>query len=246
MIEIALGGLPPLSDQKQTAARLSLGEMLLAAGLHPRELLELCGLDPAAPGFRRAGYNADEPRVPAGNPDGGQWTTGGGGGAGGLSIPGVTPIDPDVEFTAYTPVHGLPGDAVVVATPDGRTIADPDSKTKNLMVPPYADFRKVYAAGRSIASLPPAEQYSQGHAAIAQGGTYDFQRDVKQQKFYDYHTPAANYAVGVYMSGAGYSLSATLIFAKLYALRNSSNYDAQDQLGWIRRGWNDGEAGVWR
>lgn len=26
--------------------------------------------------LRKAGYNPDEPRVPAGNPDGGQWTRG--------------------------------------------------------------------------------------------------------------------------------------------------------------------------
>jgi hypothetical protein len=35
------------------------------------------------------------------------------------------------------------------------------------------------------------------------------------------------------MAGAGYSLESTRVFAKLYALRHSNNYDAQDQLGWI-------------
>ncbi len=83
-------------------------------------------------------------------------------------------------------------------------------------------------------------------AAIAQEGTYDFQRDVPQQKFHDPYIHAANYAAGVYMAGAGYSLTATLALAKLYALRNSKNYDAQDQLGWIQRGWKDATAGRWR
>ncbi len=32
-------------------------------------------------------YSPDQPRVPAGNPDGGQWTDGGGGGGGGSSTP---------------------------------------------------------------------------------------------------------------------------------------------------------------
>jgi hypothetical protein len=267
-IEIALSGLPPLADEKEASARLFLGERLLAEGLSPRELIKICGLDPASLDFLKAGYNPDQPRVPGGNPDGGQWTSEGGdtspaavgegagsstpprgqpsSAIGGKSAPGVNRVDPNVEFVSYTPEHGLPSNAVVVKTPGGKTIADPDSETKKLMAPPGADFRIVYAAGQAIASLPIPEQYSKGRAAIAQGGTYDFQRDVIQQKFYYPYVHAANYAVGVYMAGAGYSLPATLFFAKLYALRNSSNYDAQDQLGWIKRGWRDGKAGIWK
>ena len=62
----------------------------------------------------------------------------------------------------------------------------------------------------------------------------------------DAYVHASNYAVGVYMAGAGYSLEATRVFAKLYALRHSSNYDAQDQLNWIKRGWEDANSGVWK
>jgi hypothetical protein len=35
----------------------------------------------------KANFNPNEPRVPAGNPDGGQWTTGGGSAGGGSSTP---------------------------------------------------------------------------------------------------------------------------------------------------------------
>ena len=115
-----------------------------------------------------------------------------------------------------------------------------------LMAPPRADFREIYAAGQSIASLPLLEQYNRARAAIAQEGTYDFQRDAPNQKFLDPYIHAANYAAGVYMAGAGYSLETTRSLAKIYALRNSSNYDAQDQLGWIKRGWTDATAGRWR
>ena len=73
-IEIALSGLPPLPDIEQASARLAIGEQLLAAGVSPRELIELCGLDPASLDFLKAGYNPDQPRIPTGNPDGGQWT----------------------------------------------------------------------------------------------------------------------------------------------------------------------------
>lgn len=248
-IEIALSGLSPLSDEKQAAARLSLGEQLLAAGLGPRELIKLCGLDPDAFDVLKAGYNPDQPRVPAGNPEGGQWTADGLGspvGSGEAPAGEVSRVDPNIEFVAYTPVHGLPNDGVVVRTPDGRAIADPDSTTKKLMAPPHANFKAVYAAGHTMASLPLPEQYSEARAAIAQGGRYDFQRDPTTGKFYHDYIHAANYAAGVYMAGAGYSLSVTLLLAKLYALRNSNNYDAQDQLGWIKRGWSDGTAGIWK
>jgi hypothetical protein len=146
----------------------------------------------------------------------------------------------------YTPVHELPSDAKVVIPRDGLPILDPDSPTKFLMAPPRADFREVYAAGRVIARLPVFEQYSRAREAIAQEGIYDFQRDVPRQKFYDHYVPAANYAVGVYMAGASYSLETTLAFAKLYALRHSRNYDSRDQLGWIERGWTDAVRGRWR
>src|SRR5262249_29861167 len=111
---------------------------------------------------------------------------------------------------------------------------------------PRADFREVYAAGRATAHLPLSEQYSRARAAIAQEGAYDFQRDAPRQEFYYPYVHAANYAVGVYMAGAGYSLETTKVFAKLYALRHSSNYDARDQLGWIERGWTDAVRGRWR
>ncbi|HEY3908301.1 MAG TPA: hypothetical protein VGM07_00245 [Stellaceae bacterium] len=189
----------------------------MATGLSPRELVELCGLDPATLGLRKTGYNPDEPRVPAGNPDGGQWTNGGGGNAGGLAIPGVTPVDPDVEFTAYTPVHSLPKGAVAVTTPDGWTIPDPDSKTKKLMAPPRADYREVYAAGQAISGIPVLSQIPMIQVALAHGGTYDFQRDPTTGHFHDAYENASNYAVGVYMAGAGYSLSGTEFFVEAYA-----------------------------
>ncbi len=129
--------------------------------------------------------------------------------------------------------------------PDGVPISGGDPPTL-LIAPPLADFREVYAAGQAIASLPLSEQYPRARAAIAQGGTYDFQRNVPEQKLYHAYIPAANYAVGVYMAGAGYSLFDTLALAKIYASGHSSNYSTQDREGWIRRGWNDANSGLWR
>lgn len=240
-IHLARGGLPRLGDEEEAAFRMFLGERLLAEGVPPRKLIEACGIDPAQLDFAKAGYDPDEPRVPAGNPYGGEWTT-----ADVSSLAPLTPADPAIEFVSYTPVHGLPDDALVVTPADGKPIPDKHSKTKYLMAPPHADFRAVYAAGREIAPLPPLQQYPRAGADIGQGGTYDFQRDVPNLKFYHAYTNASNYAVGVYMAGAGYSLSVTILLAKYYAWEHSANYKVQDREKWITRGWEDGNSGRWK
>lgn len=241
LIHLAYTGLSKLADEQEGSFRLFLAERALADGVAPSDLLKACGIDSTPLDLLRAGYNMRQPRVPKGNSrESGRWTT--------ADASSVSPVSvrPHVEVVDYAPVHETPDDAVAVTTPYGGQIYDKDSTTKKLMAPPHADFRQVYAAGRAIASIPYSEQYRLAHAAIAQEGIYDFQRDVPQQKFYDAYVHASNYAVGVYMAGAGYSLDATRAMAKLYALRNSKNYDAQDQLDWIKRGWEDGSSGVWK
>jgi hypothetical protein len=229
-IELALSGLPPVHDREQASARLDLGEKLLAAGLTPRELIDTFGLDPAALDFRK--YNQDQPRVPAGNPDGGQWTpdsgetpgiatgggarpsishgvrlpSAGGGGAESSTPPGGQPsTEAGGSSPRYEPVKEPPKDAKIVIPPDGAPILGGDPP-KPLIAPPHADFRQVCAAGQAIARRQVWEQYPPAYAAIAQGGQFDFQRDTAALKLYKAYIPAANYAVGVYMAGAGYTL----------------------------------------
>ena len=76
-IALAHAGLPPLDRAERASLRLSLAERLLDHGLSPRELVKVCDLDPALLDVLKAGYNPDQPRVPAGNPAGGQWTNDG-------------------------------------------------------------------------------------------------------------------------------------------------------------------------
>src|SRR6516225_4152104 len=133
--------------------------MLVAGGMAPGELMEVCGLDPAGLDLVKSGYNPDQPRVPAGNPDGGQWTSTQ------TSASEVDRIDFAVGSVKFEVVPGFPSDAVAVTTPDGKTIPDKASKTKKPMAPPHANFREVYAAGRAIASLSLPEQYGFGRGA---------------------------------------------------------------------------------
>jgi hypothetical protein len=261
LIHLAYTGLPKLEDPEEASFRLFLADRALNHGATPRELLKAFGIDPESFDLLKARFNPAQPRVPAGHGlESGRWA------GPDVPAPAARPTKLPIGFGTYEPAqprelrheqydpelaeckpeHEVPDDAIAVATPDGRTIYDKDSPTKKLMAPPRANFREVYAAGRAIASLPYSEQYRRAHVAIAQEGTYDFQRDVAEQKFFDAYVHASNYAVGVYMAGAGYSLEATRTLAKLYALRNSKNYDSQDQLNWIKHGWKDGKVGVWK
>jgi hypothetical protein len=74
LIYLAYTGLPALPDEKLGSYRLFLADAILSTGVSPRDLLIGCGLDPAPLNVLRAGYNPNQLRVPAGQPDGGQWT----------------------------------------------------------------------------------------------------------------------------------------------------------------------------
>jgi len=225
-IHLAHSGLPPLTDEEAASLRLSLGDKLLAAGVTPRKLMKASGLDPAPLGFLKAGYDPDQPRVPAGNADGGQWTdddtTGEGGGSGPSTAPQGQPPSAAVSVD-YKVIKEPPKDAKVVIPSDGTPVRGGDPPTL-LIAPTRADYRQVYAAGQAIASLPPFDQIVHIRAALHQGGTYDFQRDPIRQEIQPAYANASNYAVGAYLAGAGYPLWAARKMAEAYALFNSSNY----------------------
>jgi hypothetical protein len=245
-IHLAHSGLPRLPDEGDAPFRLFVAERVLAAGMTPHDLLKACGLDTGPLDLLKAGYNPDEPRVPAGNPDGGRWTSEGAepkAPAPHLPGGGFEPVN--YKPGKYRIVPEKPSDAVVVRSPDGKPITAGNPPT-TLIAPPHANFHTVYAAGRAIAGLPLSEQYPRARAAIAHGGTYDFQRDVPQQKLYRSYIPAANYAVGVYMAGAGYSLRATLILTRIYSIEDSNQIITQEAEDWITRGWNDAHSGWWK
>lgn len=272
-IELALSGLPPLRDE--AFFRLLLGEQLLSDGAAPRELIKACGLDLAPLDLAKAGYNPDQPRVPAGNPDGGQWTSGDAIGQDAdpdssmetqsqpSSAFGVTSGDAGARFGPSTPMQDQPTSAAGTVSVDYKVTTEPpkDAKAvvppdgvpirggnppKLLIAPAHSDYRQVYAAGRAIAQLSPFDQILHIRAALQQGGTYDFQRDPIRQEIQPAYANASNYAVGVYLAGAGYSLWAAHTMAEVYALFHSSNYGSKNQADWLEQGWRDATAGRWK
>jgi hypothetical protein len=73
-IELALTGLPPLTDTEEASGRLHVADRLIGNGVAPNEALKALGIEAAASDRRKAGFNPAELRVLAGNGLGsGEW-----------------------------------------------------------------------------------------------------------------------------------------------------------------------------
>ena len=76
LIHLALSGVAKLRDPKEDARRLFLADALMSEGVDPSVIVKGLGFDPSPPDEALDKYSPDQPRVPAGDPDGGQWTSG--------------------------------------------------------------------------------------------------------------------------------------------------------------------------
>jgi hypothetical protein len=104
--------------------------------------------------------------------------------------------------------------------------------------PAGTNFGDVHAAGTANGLNPLDVNRSVGH-----WGTFDFQRDPSMNQFTGAYTNAANFAVGVYMHGAGYGRSTTLAVAGGFALLRSSNAGDPNQAKYQAMGWDAANAG---
>ena len=74
-IRLAVSGLVCLAEPVDLPNRLAMAETLLAKGVMPADLLKELGYGRLSDQFKR--YNADQPRIPAGNGnESGRWTDG--------------------------------------------------------------------------------------------------------------------------------------------------------------------------
>ncbi len=78
LTHLALSGLAKLTQPKEDARRLFIADALIEAGVEPSDIVEGLRLGPTPPPEALDKYNPGQPRVPAGNTDGGQWTRGDG------------------------------------------------------------------------------------------------------------------------------------------------------------------------
>ncbi|MGH6839211.1 MAG: hypothetical protein ACREDT_10525 [Methylocella sp.] len=241
-IHLAQNGLGKLDAAG--AYRLSLAAKLIEVGMTPRELARELGLRLPADLIK---YDPDQPRVPAGSGrESGQWTSGDAAAGGDASVLTEGRSAATVSDKVHV-VYDLPKDAIVVTRPeDGTAIEDQYSLNGKLMAPPRADFREAYAAGEKIANWPIAERIAAGHAALAQWGTYDYQRDKATNTYFEEYADAANYAVGVFMAGAGYGKWESVAIAQGWGFFTSSNKYSERAKYWTKRGWDDADQGIWR
>lgn len=210
-----------------------------------RELAGALGLNIQ---FRARKYSDAQPRAPAGSGRAsGQWASGDAGAGDPPVVEGRSAISGRrAAVGGVNHVNDLPKDAIVVTRPNGPAVEDPDSTTGKLMAPPRANFQEIYAAGKEISKLPRWRQFQLARAALRHFGTYDFQRDEATNTFFKEYSNASNYAVGVYMAGAGYGRWQSVRIAQSYGFLFSSTKYERTAREWTEKGWDDATRGDWR
>jgi hypothetical protein len=142
------------------------------------------------------------------------------------------------------------------ATPEAAPYKTSDGT--EIIAPPGTDFKAVHEAGQAnsifpnavinaIGSVPGAalNNFNGIRNAIGHYGDFDFQRGIDGEVTVhksDY-VDASNYAVGVYMQGAGYSLEDTIAIGKAFTGQFSQNDGAPKQSAMWEKGWNDANEG---
>jgi RHS repeat-associated protein len=152
--------------------------------------------------------------------------------------------------------HNIPANSTILTynTSETLNISSPSSlsvkttgdlitptTSTTLYAPPSTDFNKIYQAGQSN---PGADNKAALGAALGHYGSYDFQRNMGQglnilssnNTFYKKYTSSSNFAVGVYLAGAGLSLEQTIKIASTYAEMSSNKGDPNQQSMWTL-GW---------
>lgn len=146
------------------------------------------------------------------------------------------PQDSKTKFTIDHNPH--PPDSQKFTLPDGTTF----------LAPAGTDFEAIYKAGQADWTILPSQ--NKMSAAVGQYGKFDFQRNRGAglqppggtNTFYPAYTDASNYAVGVYMNGAGYPVDDMRIAGETYAAMHSKQVSPNAEAMWIR-GWNAAQAG---
>jgi hypothetical protein len=105
-IHLAHTGLRALDDLPNAAHRLRMAKGVLDHGGSPRSIFEALRLDPRYIDALEKHYNPKQPRVPAGHPGGGQWTSedwSGAANAPGRAPSDATPDNPSAQDAANEP-----------------------------------------------------------------------------------------------------------------------------------------------
>ena len=122
-------------------------------------------------------------------------------------------------------IRSVPSDAVTYTAPDGQCF----------YAPPNVNWNDIQNAGAR-------DGLTGANANMGQNGTYDLQRSGGD--VYTAYANAANYAVGVYVYGAGYSQTSMYIIGQAYGFFKSSNFGNNNWPQWWNNGWNAANTGL--
>lgn len=123
-----------------------------------------------------------------------------------------------------------PSDTVVYKAPDGTKFKAPPGGKESI-------FCRVYKASKTNGGDLILMDHDIGHF-----GTFDFQRDSVNRRFIKEYVDASNFAVGVYMNAAGYSLEDTVRIGSTYPSNASPEDKAKQHRMWIN-GWQAAASG---
>ena len=143
----------------------------------------------------------------------------------GLDNPRMGPYGP--YYTSMGFRRGVPGNSCTCMVGSNTFYA-----------PPETNFSNVRAAGQTNGWNPLDVNRNVGH-----WGAFDLQRDASMNQFTRSYTDAANFAVGVYMQGAGYSRANTGRVAGSFARAFSSNSGDPNQAKYWMMGWDAANSG---
>jgi hypothetical protein len=154
LMHLALSGLAKLAHPKEDARRLFVVDALIEAGVAPSVIIEGLGLESPSKDQALDKYNPDQPRVPAGNPDGGRWTDGDWVGAARAS---TTKKPAGVQIADLSGTRGYDNEVVSDAAPqtDGLPIEDAayQGRYHDFLRDQFADILR--AAGNSAITEVP-------------------------------------------------------------------------------------------
>jgi len=127
----------------------------------------------------------------------------------------------------FTKIQGTPKDSCTCSV-GGSSFSAPKG----------TNFSDVYAAGQANGLNPIAGNESIGHF-----GRFDYQRNAASNTFVGAYTDASNFAVGVYMNGAGFTRIGTSAVANSFAYTMSSNAGSSAQTSMWAAGWDAAASG---
>ncbi len=220
----------------------------------------------------KANFNPNQPRVAAGNSDGGEWTNGGGGANAPTSAGKIGKVNSganDGEARAVPVAYssGRSKSGVAAKLPNGLQVPDQTSPTGH-MLSPTAALSPVAAAGRTTGETynrmiqnPESQFGAYAYLGLSllrnvgTGGNFDYQREgnilTGFTQFRQFRN-VSNFNVGLFGQQAGLTLEETLSLAGLWASHFSSNakpgqpYSLDTQThDFIVVGYRTGQTGVY-